>query len=217
MLTALDPTANGCLVWVPGQKGPEAIVPPGSDGTRLCGCFIVFIAEQPANGGKILEDGFAMELTRDAWQAIRSALVDGNELSIPATGDAIAFALTWRDDLATDGRVTIGQVQLLTEQDQLAARASALDLAVFCREIQRCAVRVLGDHEGQLDVLVRASCTPEGHQFGLSRRGEASDETLQALVDALEEIARLPVREGEVSFEIQLTVSAAGSPGAAPA
>jgi hypothetical protein len=212
VLTALDPSANGCLVWVPGQNGPEAIVPPGSDGTRLCGSFIVFMADQPANGGRILEDGFAMELTGDAWQAIRRALVDGNELSIPAPDNRIAFALTWRDDLATDGRVTLGQVQLLTPQDQLAARTSAHDLAVFCRDIQRCAVRVLGDHPGRLDLLVRASCTPQGHQIGLSRRGEASDEILQALVDAFDDIARLPVREGEVSFELQLTVAAAGSP-----
>jgi hypothetical protein len=213
-LTALDPTANGCLVWVPGQKAPEAIVPPGppgSNGTRVCGCFIVFIADQPGNGGKILEDGFAMELTGEAWQAIRNALTDGKNLSVPATGDGMPFALTWRDDMATDGRVTIGQVQLLTPEDQLAARTSARDLAVFCRDIQRCAVHVLADHDGRLDLLVRASCTPHGHQFGLSRRGQASDETLQALVDALEQIARLPVRDGEVSFEVQLTVAAAGS------
>jgi len=97
LLTALDPTANGCLVWVPGQKGPEAITPPGSDGSRLCGCFILFLADQPVNGGKLLEDGFAMELTRDAWQAIRRALVDGQELSIAATGGGMSFALTWRD------------------------------------------------------------------------------------------------------------------------
>jgi hypothetical protein len=29
LLTALDPTANGCLVWVPGQSAPEAITPTG--------------------------------------------------------------------------------------------------------------------------------------------------------------------------------------------
>jgi len=109
LLTALDPTANGCLVWVPGQKGPEAIIPPGSDGSRLCGCFIIFLADQPVNGGKLLEDGFAMELTREAWQAICRALVEGQELSIPATvpatgsatvpatGGGMSFALTWRD------------------------------------------------------------------------------------------------------------------------
>jgi len=97
LLTALDPTANGCLVWVPGQKEPEAITPPGSDGSRVCGCFLVFLSDQPVNGGKILEDGFAMELTREAWQAIRRAFVDGQELSISATGGGMSFALTWRD------------------------------------------------------------------------------------------------------------------------
>jgi hypothetical protein len=97
LLTALDPTANGCLVWVPGQKGPEAITAPGSDGSRLCGCFIIFLVDQPVNGGKLLEDGFAMELTREAWQAIRRALVEGQELSIPVTGGGMSLALTWRD------------------------------------------------------------------------------------------------------------------------
>src|SRR5262245_2084523 len=46
LLTAFDPTANGCLTWVPGQKGPEAILPPGSDGSQVCGCFVVFVGEQ---------------------------------------------------------------------------------------------------------------------------------------------------------------------------
>jgi hypothetical protein len=216
-LTALDPGANGCLVWVPGQNGPEAITSPGSDGSRVCGCFLVVLAGQPANGGKILEDGFAVELTGDAWQAFCRALSDGSDLVIPATGDRMPFALTWRDQahaspsegLLTDGRVTIGQVRLLTSQAELAARTSAGELAAFCRDIQRCAARVLADHEGQLDLLVRATCTPQGHQVGLARRGEASDATLQALVDALHLIARLPVRGAEVSFELELTLSAA--------
>jgi hypothetical protein len=102
-LTALDPAAGGCLVWVPGQNGPEAIIPPGSDGSRLCGCFIVFLAEQPVNGGRLLEDGFAMELTSQAWQALRDALIEGRDLEISAAGDRMPFALTWRDDGASPG------------------------------------------------------------------------------------------------------------------
>src|SRR5215468_3047156 len=47
LLTAIDPTANGCLVWVPGQSEPEAIVPAGSDGSRVCGCFLALVADQP--------------------------------------------------------------------------------------------------------------------------------------------------------------------------
>jgi hypothetical protein len=100
-LTALDPTAGGCLVWVPGQNGPEAIVPPGSDGARLCGCFILFLAGQPANGAKLLEDGFSMELTSEAWNAFCDALIAGEELAIPPTGDRMPFALTWHDDGAS--------------------------------------------------------------------------------------------------------------------
>jgi hypothetical protein len=99
LLTAIDPAANGCLTWVPGQKGPEAIVPPGSDGTRVCGCFVVFVSEQLDSGGRILEDGLAMQLTRDAWQSVRHALCEGEELSIEGTA-GMAFSLTWRDAVA---------------------------------------------------------------------------------------------------------------------
>lgn len=101
-LTAFDLNASGCLVWVPGQKEPEAIGSTGawgSNGSRVCGCFLAFIAGQPDSGGKILEDGFAVELTGDAWQALRGALIDGNELAIPATGGRMPFALAWRDEV----------------------------------------------------------------------------------------------------------------------
>jgi hypothetical protein len=243
-LTSLDPAANGCLVWVPGQTQPEAITPPGSDGSRVCGCFLVIIAGQPNNGGKILEDGFAMELTGDAWQAIRRALVDGKALSIPASGPAssglMPLVLAWRDEVhvspidgrghtaeggstsdapgaagdapLTDGRVAIGQLRLVTSQDELAARTTANDLAVFCRELQRCTARVLGDRGGQLALRLQVTCTAQGHQLVLARQGEASDQTLQALVDALQAVPTLPLGFGEVRFELDLMVAAAGSP-----
>ena len=237
LLTAFDPGANGCLVWVPGQKAPEAIIPPGSDGSRMCGCFIVFVAEQAENGGKLLEDGFAMELTSEAWRSIRRALVDGKELVLPASGDRMSFALTWRDeiyvspidaqayraeggwttfqpdpaagagDARAPARVTLGQVRLLMSQDEFAARTAVQDLAAFCREIQRCAERVLGDHDGELEVLLQLRCAPQGHEVGLSHRGDAAAETLQALLDAINALASLPVRADEVRFELQLAVS----------
>jgi hypothetical protein len=97
LLTALDPTANGCLVWVPGQNEPEAITAPASDGSRLCGCFVVLLPELPENGGRILEDGCVMELTADSWKGVRSALIEGRDVWIPAAGTGMSFALTWRD------------------------------------------------------------------------------------------------------------------------
>ncbi|HEU4728700.1 MAG TPA: hypothetical protein VFT22_12440 [Kofleriaceae bacterium] len=97
LLTGPDPGADGCLVWVPGQKQVEVIAPPGSDAARICGSFLVFVPGQAEVGGKVLEDGFALELTDAAWQAIRRALAAGDELSLEATRDAMSFALTWRD------------------------------------------------------------------------------------------------------------------------
>lgn len=220
ILTAIDPGANGCLTWVPGQTGPEAIIPPGSDGSRVCGCFLAFVPEQPGVGGKILEDGFAMELTGDAWQSIRGALRDGRELALAATGDAMAFALTWRDPpeagtvavagagiAAPPGALVLGPVRLLTPEDQFVERTSAEELGQFCRELQRCADRVLAGHDSQLELRLQVICRPRSHRVGISHRGELADAALDALIDALEQLPSLRVRS-EVSFELELTRSA---------
>jgi hypothetical protein len=256
LLTAIDPAASGCLTWVPGQNGPEAIVPPGSDGKRVCGCFVVFVSEQPENGGRIIEDGFAMQLTREAWQSVRRALCEGEELSIAATA-GMPFALTWRDPVAPrpaeivgpvaggdadaaaqgahrrvgaevrdaarpsagagasaagaaspggGGTLALGPVRLLVPDAEFAARASADDLAAFCREIQRCAERVLAGHDGSLSLRLQVICRPRSHRVGLSHKGDVTEQTLDRLIDALEQLAPLPVR-GEVGFELELILA----------
>jgi hypothetical protein len=226
LLTALDPTANGCLVWVPGQKEPEAIIPTGSDASRVCGCFLALFADQPANTGKILEDGFAMQLTAEAWQALRRALIEGEELTLPGT-DGMSLALTWRDEdevgrsdgdgdagwqadppgpPARPGKVALGPVRLLTSEAELAERASAEQLGAFCRELQGCVERVLPDRDEPLELRLQVICRPRSHRVGLSHKGDASEDLLDALIAALEEIPTLPVR-GEVSFEVELSVA----------
>jgi hypothetical protein len=205
LLTALDPTANGCLVWVPGQSAPEAITPPGSDGSRLCGCFVVFVPEQPENGGRIHEDGVVMELTADSWKEFRSALIEGRDVWIPAAGTGLSLALTWRDPATS--KVAIKQVRLLTPEHELAARTSTGELTAFCQELQRCAQRATVDRDDAAELLIRMRCTPEGHDVDLASRGDVSQPVMQALFDAVTQLPKLPVQEGEVSFEIELTVS----------
>lgn len=222
LLTALDPTANGCLVWVPGQKEPEAIIPTGSDASRVCGCFFAVFADQPASTGKILEDGFAMQLTGEAWQALRRALIEGEELTIPAT-DGMSCTLTWHDaaddrpaeaswqayapepPAGRPGKVALGPVRLLTSEAELAQRTSAEQLGAFCRELQRCVERVLADRDEPLELRLQVICRPRSHRIGLAHKGDASDDLLDALIDALEQIPTLPVR-AEVSFELELLV-----------
>lgn len=186
-----------------------------------------------------MEDGFVMELTADSWKAVRSALIEGRDVWIPAAGTAMSFALTWRDQeyvSPVDGRtypaeggwdtyepttlervpatssVTIKKVRLLTPQHELAARSSADDLAAFCHEVQRCAQRAIGDRDHAAELLIRMRCTPEGHDVDLSSRGEVPQPVMQAFYEAafyeaVKQLARLPVKDGEVNFEIELTVS----------
>jgi len=217
LLTGVDPGADGCLVWVPGQAQPEAITRPGGGG-RICGCFLALVGDQPGCGGKLLEDGMAMELTTEAWQALRRALAEGRELTIAATSGGMPLVLTWRDEdraggaaglasgAAPDtGTIAISQVQLLTAEADVTARTSTAELARFCDAIRACAARVLGDRAGELELLLRLHCAPGGHDVGLAHRGEASPEMLQAVLDAVGALPPLAVRGGDVAFELQLS------------
>jgi hypothetical protein len=240
LLTAFDPAADGCLTWVPGQKSPEAIVPPGSRGEQVSGCFIAFVAEQPGNRGQILEDGFAIELTSDTWQALRRALADGADLAIPATGDGMSFTLAWRDELyvspidaqayraeggwgayqpstaaaasPSPSKVKLAQVRLLTSQDDITARTQVEALASFLREIQGVAERLLGNRDEEFEILLRVACKPEGHDVNLSGRGEAPSDVMQGFFEAVKQLPPLPVTDGDVSFEVAMTVSSAPLP-----
>jgi len=83
LLTDIDPGANGCLVWEPGQSQPEAITAPHSDGSRLCGCFAMLVPGQGGNDVQLVEDGIALMLADDAFAEIRQALTQpSKEISV---------------------------------------------------------------------------------------------------------------------------------------
>jgi hypothetical protein len=139
----------------------------------------------------------------------------------------MSLALTWRDEdevgrsdgdgdagwqadppgpPARPGKVALGPVRLLTSEAELAERASAEQLGAFCRELQGCVERVLPDRDEPLELRLQVICRPRSHRVGLSHKGDASEDLLDALIAALEEIPTLPVR-GEVSFEVELSVA----------
>lgn len=160
-LALRDPAANACLVWEPGQREPTAISPPGSDGSRVCGAYAIVLGEQSHNGGKLFEDGFAVELTDASWAEFRRALFEGTDLVIPATRGGMDFALTWRDDIYADvlprsepmpattrggddpdhdpppvlPRELDHTIVLLMPDDLIGARVDAVALAAQTREI----------------------------------------------------------------------------------
>jgi hypothetical protein len=94
--TALDPSADACLVWSPGQHGSEAITPPESHASRPSGCFVLMVPEQAYDGGNPFEDGFAMMLTDASWAAVREALLAGAPITVAASqGGVKAFSIEW--------------------------------------------------------------------------------------------------------------------------
>lgn len=235
MLTALDGTADSCLVWFPGQREASAIAAPGSKGARTCGCFLALIPTRPEDRALVLEDGFAAELTAASWDALRRALRDGSDLAIPATGEGMALALEWIDeryvspidgavynaeggwrrhdpidDAASEHRrmhAPDDEIRLLTAEASIAARCSANDFVAFCKQVTQCMKRTLARSDGPAKLLVRMTCTPAGHRIELASQGSAPREVLQELHDALVALTALPVREGDVVFEVELTAA----------
>lgn len=92
---SLDPEADGCLVWQAGQEGPSAITPPSSRGERLAVGFLAVLPDQPADGGQLFEDGFAMFLTSAASQALREALASGRSMMITGQHGKMSLSVEW--------------------------------------------------------------------------------------------------------------------------
>jgi hypothetical protein len=77
------PHTDGCLVWVPGQPAPQAIVAAGAAGRRLAAAFALLVPQQVDDDTVLVEDGVALTITDTTWARIRRALVAGEALSNP--------------------------------------------------------------------------------------------------------------------------------------
>jgi hypothetical protein len=79
-------------------------------------------------------------------------------------------------------------------------------VAVFVREAVRLAELLFGSSGKQFRVMVQFTCKPPGHEVELAHERGATQELLQAYYDALAAANKLPVRDGEVSFQLELSV-----------
>lgn len=95
ILTGLDPKADGCLVWEAGQAEPTAITPPLSTGSRIGGCFVLFVPQQKTDEIRLFEDGFALMITDKTWADIRAALGGNNPISVSGGNTGLDFSIEW--------------------------------------------------------------------------------------------------------------------------
>lgn len=94
-LTSPSTKANARLVWRPGQTGPAAITPPGSDGSKMTGVFLLI-----SGGGverdevRLVEDGYALLLTAATHDSLWRAIKQEQSFSLTGT-EGMTFAVEW--------------------------------------------------------------------------------------------------------------------------
>lgn len=232
LLTELDPTANACLVWQPGQVNPEAIASPNSQGSRISGCFIAFVPQQAEDKGQVFEDGFIMLLTDTSWILIRQAIKSGNSIFVPATTNGLSFSLEWipqtyqnpidglsyeaeggwyhyspnsSQDRMSDEPVRMGEMILLTSESELAARVRVNELAGYTLAIEKSVKEHFTGVEqraGQ-DLLLEFKIQSDDQvKLGMALRPWTDSNHLNELSQCLLRLPSPEVNQGSIRFQV---------------
>jgi hypothetical protein len=232
LLTELDPTADGCFVWEPGQTAPSAITPPRSQGSRLCGCFLALVPGRAENAGQLLEDGLMMMLNDQSWLAFQRALETREAVSLPAAGEALDFALEWLEESylnpiegnvyqaeggwrvhrpagrglqETADPIEVKRIVLLTPEHELAVRVSTETLSDYLEKINQTVQDYLAAQDpgpGQ-DLLLQCEVQPPGEaEMKLASRPGIAAEVLQEVYDRLQALTAPEVSGGPIAFQV---------------
>ena len=94
LLTRPAASANAILTWRPGQREMTGISPDGSDGSRLSGCFVMFVPSSRADEARPFEDGYSVLLSEERWTQWLAALIEQRPLSFELAGE-MRFELEW--------------------------------------------------------------------------------------------------------------------------
>jgi hypothetical protein len=186
-LLDLDPEADACLVWSPGQSGAHAISVPDAKGARISGNMLVIAPGADQDGGRPAEDGFGILLTDASWARLREALAGHKPLDIRGKGDLMSIRLSWVEETYTNpldghqygtegfrtyypqggaapkktGPVQATGIRFLTPEDQLEGRVEAPALIEYVKKLDALLEAELGSGTGPgYDVMVQIDLTP---------------------------------------------------------
>ena len=230
LLTDFDQGANGCLVWEPGQSGLAAITPPGSDGSRMCGCFALFVPAQPANDVRLVEDGIALMLTADSWARVREALsqVEGT-VSIDCQNgrrivvepshttywnpiDSMRYVADWRNytpDARAESRpqTALVHLRLLDTEIAFEQELGTQRLIAFGKSIEAAVEEIVRVSAASYALMIEVSVSPERTpRFQLAFQDDAPQQELYRIYDALSKLDDVRSRRTEVRFQMQFKV-----------
>jgi len=236
LLTEIDLSADGCLVWEPGGYHPSAITPAESSGSHLCGCFVAFVPGQAGDGGQLIEDGFLILLTNESWIAIRQAIASSHPLFISSTGDGLSLQLEWiqtsyrnpfdgttiyaesgwdtyfplvsRED-GYIGPVELKHIRLLMPADDIAQRVGIEPFGAYTQAIEDVVRHQFGSTtvtEGQ-DLIVQFEVWPEGKlKVEMASYPGIDDKTLREVYSSLLALPVPKVNRDSIKFQIPFTI-----------
>jgi hypothetical protein len=236
LLTEIDPSADGCLVWEPDGYHPSAITPGESNGSHLCGCFMAFVPEQAEDGGKLIEDGFIMWLINESWMAIRQAIASSHPMYISSTDDGLSFQLEWiqtayrnpfddstiyaetgwetyypleiRDD-GYVGPVNVKYIRLLLPADDVAQRVGVEPFGAYTQAIEDVVRNHFGSTtvtEGQ-DLIVQFELCPEGKvKVEMASYPGIDDKILSEVYASILALPAPKVNRDSIKFQIPFTI-----------
>jgi hypothetical protein len=104
------------------------------------------------------------------------------------------------------GRVRVEGVRLLCRQSRFEAQVGAAALARRVRQVVRHAREIFAT-AGQSEVLVQVDTSPARKRVRIVSRGEVARELLQRFYDRVRALPRLPVRSGDLSYQVYLSVA----------
>ena len=213
LLTRTDPSADGALVWLPGQAQANAITPRGSDGKRICGSFMLFLPEQEEDLEQVLEDGFALHLTSRSWGQLRGAILAQEDIETPL------FALRWIPAVFDQylpslggarppqaGRIRDKQIVLLQPDAETSAAITASALAGFAKSVAERVHAQFSRHTAKGHLRVTIKFQPDRKaSYELATQGAIDKASLQQLWDAMEKLAT-PTVEKPVGFAVDFEI-----------
>jgi len=109
LLTQFEVYHEGCLVWLPGRDSIEMNTLPGASGELIAGSFIILAPGKEQTGATMLEDGFLMEFTSEAWTVFKNAIAKRVDESISASHGGMDFSISWQTGDAVDQFGFIGR------------------------------------------------------------------------------------------------------------
>jgi len=110
------------------------------------------------------------------------------------------------------GRTKLDHVRLLSEQDAFEREVGVDPLVYLCKSIDSTVSDVAESGTASYELLVEASLSPDGRpRFQLASRGQAPDEELQRIQDALNLLPPLNTRGAELRFQMVFSIGQGGN------